>query len=176
MLSSGLGSAMATELTGSLLLLTTIDQDGGEPRRTPLGYAVADGAVVVMAGDNQAGWFRNALADPRVEVVLPGTRVRGSASLLTDRARRRAALRALLGAAPFASMMVGEVDLDDDTALDETGERFPILAITPTAILPGPFDPGGWAPRVNTWLLLVALPSAVAAAVGFAVSRLARRR
>ena len=46
----------------------------------------------------------------------------------------------------------------------ELAEAFPILAITPTAILPGPFDPGGVGARLNAalWTGLTALGVATA--------------
>jgi hypothetical protein len=48
-------------------------------------------------------------------------------------------------------------------------QAFPILAITPTAVLLGPFDPGGVGTRINTalWVLL--------GAAGFAAA-LSRRK
>ena len=170
MLGAGFGSLVVTDVTGSLLLLTTIDRVTGDAKRTPLGYAVVDGAVVVMSGSGPgAGWFRNAVADPRVEVVLPGTRLRGSASPVTDPARRRTALRALLDSMPVPSLMLG-THVADDPDLDELAARCPVLAITPTAVLPGPFDPRGWAPRVNTWLA-VATPVALGALAAAALRR-----
>ncbi len=160
MLGAGFGSLVVTDVTGSLLLLTTIDRTTGRAKRTPLGYAVVDGAVVVMSGSGaKAEWFRNAMADPRVEVVLPGTRLRGSASPVTDPNRRRSALRALLDSMPAPSLMLGDTD---SISLDELAARCPVLAITPTAVLPGPFDPHGWAPKLNTYLA-VAAPVALGA-------------
>ncbi|MCL2467820.1 MAG: nitroreductase family deazaflavin-dependent oxidoreductase [Micrococcales bacterium] len=163
MLGAGFGSLVVSDVTGSLLLLTTIDRHTGDLKRTPLGYAVVGGAVVVVSGSGpQAEWFCNALSDPRVEIVLPGTRLRGSASPVTDPARRRTALRALIDSMPMPSLMLGDRDADDDASIDELAARCPVLAITPTAVLPGPFDPRGWAPKLNTWLA-VAAPVAVGA-------------
>lgn len=171
MLGAGFGSLVVTDVTGSLLLLTTIDRTTGEPKRTPLGYAVVGGAVVVMSGSGaKAEWFRNAVADPRVEVVLPGTRLRGSASPVTDPGRRRTALRALLDSMPIPSLMLGCDPATDNTSLDELATRCPVLAITPTAVLPGPFDPHGWAPKLNTYLA-VAAPVALGALAATALRR-----
>ena len=171
MLGAGFGSLVVTDVTGSLLLLTTIDRTTGEPKRTPLGYAVVDGSVVMMSGSGpKAEWFRNALADPRVEVVLPGTRLRGSASPVTDPGRRRSALRALLDSMPVPSLMLGDQVATDDASLDELAARCPVLAVTPTAVLPGPFDPHGRAPRLNTWLALAA-PVALGALAAAALRR-----
>jgi len=174
MLGAGFGSLVVSDVTGSLLLLTTIDRHTGEPKRTPLGYAVVDGAVVVVSGSGpKAEWFRNALADPRVEVVLPGTRLRGSASPVSDPTRRRTALRALIASMPMPSLMLGDGDVNDDASIDELAARCPVLAVTPTAVLPGPFDPRGWAPKLNTFLA-VATPIVVGAIAVAALRRTQR--
>ena len=89
-LRAGLGPAVATGIGGSLLLLRTRGRTSGELRETPLGYAVVDGSIVVMAGfGRRSGWFCNALGNDEVEVVLPGTVLRGAASEITDPQRRR---------------------------------------------------------------------------------------
>jgi deazaflavin-dependent oxidoreductase (nitroreductase family) len=150
-LRAGLGPALASGIGGSLLLLRTRGRASGELRETPLGYAVLDGAIVVMAGfGRRSGWFRNALANDEVEAVLPGTVLRGTASEVTDPQRRRAALVALCTSMGLPGLAAGDVRHASAERLDELAGGLPVLAITPTAVLPGPFDPGGWASRLNT--------------------------
>ena len=49
-------------------------------RETPLNYLVADGSVWIIAGFGpETEWYRNLLADPAVEVVLPTRRLAGTA-------------------------------------------------------------------------------------------------
>ena len=152
---------------GSILLLRTTGRKSGLVREAPLGYTVIDGRVVVVAGyGRNAHWFRNALADPEVEVLLPGSRIAGRAVEITEPAELRATFRALV-----ESMgVVGQVTLGDirgktDAEVDRLAQGFPVLAIAPTAILPGPFDPGGIGTRINSASSILLVAVAVAATV-----------
>lgn len=167
---AGGGPLLATPAAGSILLLRTTGRKSGLVREAPLGYTVIDGRVVVVAGyGRRSHWFRNALAHPEVEVLLPGARIAGRAGEITEPAELRAAFRALV-----ESMgVVGQITLGDirgktDAEVDTLAQGFPVLAITPTAILPGPFDPGGIGTRINS------ASSVLLAVVGLAV--VARRR
>lgn len=158
LLHAGGGPLLTTPVAGSILLLRTTGRISGLVREAPLGYAVIDGRVVVCAGyGRSAHWFRNALADPQVEVLLPGALIAGRAAEITDPDERRAAFRALV----VSMGVIGRLTLGDlrgrtDGEVDVLAEAFPILAITPIAVRPGPFDPGGIGTRINTalWVLL----------------------
>ncbi len=71
-----------------VLLLTTTGRRSGLPRVTPLQYEEIDGEIWVgsMRGA-EADWFRNIVADPRVEVRVGSRRFRGTAEPVTDPAR-----------------------------------------------------------------------------------------
>ena len=164
---AGGGPLLATPAAGSILLLRTTGRKSGLVREAPLGYTVIDGRVVVVAGyGRNAHWFRNALADPEVEVLLPGSRIAGRAVEITEPAELRATFRALV-----ESMgVVGQVTLGDirgktDAEVDRLAQGFPVLAIAPTAILPGPFDPGGIGTRINSASSILLVAVAVAATV-----------
>lgn len=76
---------LTTTVAGSILLLRTTGWKSGLVREAPLGYAVIDGRVVVVAGYGRSTrWFRNALANPEVEVLLPGALIAGHAHEITD--------------------------------------------------------------------------------------------
>ncbi len=172
-LRAGLGPYLATPVMGSLLLLRTKGRVSGAVREAPLEYALHDGRVLVLAGYGRSShWFRNALAEPRVQVVLPGTVLDGVAEEITDPDERRAAFRVLVAALglPGRATLGPTADLTD-ARVDELAAALPILAITPTAVRPGPFDPGGVAVRVNGILLLA--PALVPAV--WLVRRIARR-
>jgi deazaflavin-dependent oxidoreductase (nitroreductase family) len=71
-----------------VLLLTTTGRKSGLPRVTPLQYERVDGLIYVMsARGTKADWFRNILADPRVEVRIKNRRWRGIAEPITDPVR-----------------------------------------------------------------------------------------
>ena len=146
-----------------MLLLRTVGRKSGLVRETPLGYALIDGRIVVIAGyGRRADWFRNALAHPQVEVVLPGARLRGLAKEITDPDERLAAFcTAIEAMAVVGYLTVGDLGEASPERLEEMAEAFPALAITPTAVLPGPFDPGGVGTR---WVTAVGVVGPLALA------------
>lgn len=171
MIRAGGGPLLTTTVAGSILLLRTTGWKSGLVREAPLGYAVIDGRVVVVAGyGRSAHWFRNALANPEVEVLLPGALIAGRADEITDPDEQRAAFRTLIESMGVVGRLtLGDVRGRTDAEVDLLAVAFPILAITPTAVRPGPFDPGGVGTRVNTAL------SVLLGAVGLAAV-LRRRR
>jgi deazaflavin-dependent oxidoreductase (nitroreductase family) len=162
----GGGPLLATPVAGSILLLRTTGRKSGLVREAPLGYTVIDGRVVVVAGYGRgAHWFRNAIADPAVEVLLPGALFAGRAEEITEPGPRRSAFRTLIATmGVVGGLTLGDVRGKSDAEVDVLAEAFPILAITPTAILPGPFDPGGVGTYLNTalWAGLAAIGGAAA--------------
>jgi deazaflavin-dependent oxidoreductase (nitroreductase family) len=151
---AGGGPLLTTPVAGSILLLRTTGRKSGLIREAPLGYTVFDGRVVVVAGyGRSAHWFLNAMADPEVEVLLPGALIAGRAQEITEPAERRAAFRALIESMGVVGRLtLGDVRGKSDAEVDTLAVAFPILAIAPTAIRPGPFDPGGIGTRINTAL------------------------
>ena len=166
----GLGPLLGTPVTGSILVLRTAGRRTGLIRAAPLGYVVLDGRVVVAAGyGRNSHWFRNALADPHVEIALPGAVLAGRAEEIVDPEQRRRALRALAAAlGVIGRATLGDPGHADDARVDELAEGFPLLAVTPTGVLPGPYDPGGSFWRIPT-------AATIGAGVAFLLARRARR-
>lgn len=146
MLRAGLGRLFSTPVTGSMLLLRTTGRRSGLRREAPLGYLIVDGAIYCCAGfGTSTGWYRNLLADPRVEVVLPsGLAIQGRAEPVTDEdewARVWPDYIRSLG-------VVGRLTLGDPASItptraDAIRERVPLVRIRPTGLATGPDDPGG---------------------------------
>ncbi|MBI3213697.1 MAG: nitroreductase family deazaflavin-dependent oxidoreductase [Mycobacterium sp.] len=66
-------------------LLETTGRKSGQPRRTPLGGKVVDGAFwFVSEFGDQSQYIRNIQADPRVRVRLRGKWRSGTAHLIPD--------------------------------------------------------------------------------------------
>ena len=151
---AGAGPLLATSQAGSIMVLRTVGRKSGLVREAPLGYAVLDGRVLVVAGfGRNAHWFRNALANPEVEVALPGAVLAGRAEEVTEPEARRAAFRAVMVAlGVVGKLTLGDVSLLTDDEVDDLAEAFPVLAVAPTEFRTGPFDPGGVFTRVNLWL------------------------
>jgi deazaflavin-dependent oxidoreductase (nitroreductase family) len=158
----GGGVLLATPLAGSILLLTTTGRVSGERREVPLCYAVVDGAVVVVAGYGHAAqWYRNAVAHPEVEVTLPAAAFAGRAVEVVDDDARVRAMRVVAASMGVAGRStLGDVAAMPDDEVLALARTLPMLAITPTAVLPGPFDPGGAATRavLAAWLALPLVP------------------
>jgi len=164
---AGGGPLLTTPVAGSILLLRTTGRKSGLVREAPLGYTVLDGRVVVVAGYGRtAHWFLNAVADPEVEMMLPGARIAGQAEEITEPDERRAAFRTQIQSMGVVGRLtLGDVSGKGDDEVDLLAQAFPILAITPTAVLPGPFDPGGIGTRINTALWVIVGAAGLSAVV-----------
>jgi hypothetical protein len=81
---------------------------------------------------------------PQVEVALPGAVLAGRAEEITDPMIRRRAFRAVAAALRVVGRVtLGNVEQADDARVDQLADSFPLLAVTPTGVLPGPYEPGG---------------------------------
>lgn len=70
---------------GAVLLLTTTGRRSGKPHTIGLQYEWIDGAYWVGAADGtRADWYRNLLANPRVEVQAGKIKVSATAAVVTD--------------------------------------------------------------------------------------------
>jgi deazaflavin-dependent oxidoreductase (nitroreductase family) len=160
LLRSGLGAVISNPATGYLLLLRTRGRRTGLTREVPLGYVVLDGALYCCAGfGEQTAWYRNVLADGRVEVVLPGRTFVGRASPVTDPDEWLRAYRALMGSLGVVSRSVlGDVRSMDDQTLLARHRTIPLVRISPTAVVAGALDPGGhaWLGAAVAWLVVLA--------------------
>ena len=146
---NGFGWLVGNPMTGHLMLLRTRGRRSGLLREAPLGYVIRDGAVYCVAGYGEpTPWFRNLVADPNVEVVLPTRRFQGHAEPVTDPAEWLATYRALIESFGLVGRaVVGDVRRLDDATLLERHRALPVVRITPrygdAPLVAGPFDPGG---------------------------------
>jgi deazaflavin-dependent oxidoreductase (nitroreductase family) len=68
-----------------VLLLTTTGRKSGSPRVTPLQYEEIDGIFYVgSARGDKSDWYRNILANPKVEVRVKSHRFVGMAEAIDD--------------------------------------------------------------------------------------------
>jgi deazaflavin-dependent oxidoreductase (nitroreductase family) len=76
-------------LVGKLiLLLTTTGRKSGQARVTPLQYEEIEGKIYLgSARGTHADWYRNILADGRVQVRIKNHRITGTAEVVTDPCR-----------------------------------------------------------------------------------------
>jgi deazaflavin-dependent oxidoreductase (nitroreductase family) len=145
---AGLGPWVSTPVGGWILLLRVRGRKSGIMRETPLNYVIADGAAWIMAGFGlRTEWYRNLLADPSVEVRLPGRGFDGTAEEVLDPAIRARMIPALVRSTGLPGMMVvpSPMTTPDEVILDATA-FVPLIRIRPadgSVLEPGPDDPGG---------------------------------
>jgi deazaflavin-dependent oxidoreductase (nitroreductase family) len=163
---AGLAAWLGNPLTGWQLLLTTTGRKSGLRRRTPLGYLIADGAAWVMAGYGSSTlWYRNLLADPAVDVLLPARPpFAADATDILDPIVRARIIPRLVRSMALPGTMVGCLPWSvPDERIVELAAWVPLIRLTPAdgpVLVPGPDDPGGlgW-----TWRTLVATLATAAA-------------
>src|SRR5262245_52274610 len=86
------GGRISSMYPAPVMLLTTTGAKSGQPRTLPLTYAI-DGDGIILIGSNYGGkshpaWYRNLLANPRVEVLAGNHSGSYLASQITDPAER----------------------------------------------------------------------------------------
>jgi deazaflavin-dependent oxidoreductase (nitroreductase family) len=159
----GLGAFVGSPAGGYIMVLKTVGAKTGKTRYTPLNYAILDGQVYCIAGWGQlAHWYRNLLAHPDVELLLPGGAIAGVAEQVTNPDEALRARRQVLQNAGFVAFVAGLNPFTaTDAALREKTRDTIVVRIRPTGIGLGAGDPGGWLwvvswaahVAVGTWLL-----------------------
>jgi deazaflavin-dependent oxidoreductase (nitroreductase family) len=170
---AGFGEWLGTPFGGYILLLRVRGRRSGAMREAPLSYLVAEGSAWVMAGfGSRTDWYRNLLADPAVEVFLPGRRFAATATEETDSATRGRILPRLARAAGLPGLMVG---VNPWTAADEAVlaalDHVPLIRLDP---VPGPIEPGPDDPGGRAWIWRQALVTALTIGLIAAVARIVR--
>lgn len=163
---AGLAAWLGNPLTGWQLLLTTTGRRSGLRRPTPLGYLVADDAAWVLAGYGPSTlWYRNLVANPDVEVLLPARPPFAALATETlDPAVRARIIPLLVRSMALPGAAIGDLPwrASDERILELTA-WVPLVRLAPVEdglLIAGPDDPGGlgW-----TWRTLAAtLATAIA--------------
>jgi deazaflavin-dependent oxidoreductase (nitroreductase family) len=181
LLRAGLGSWLGSPLGGWMLLLRVRGRKSRLVREIPLSYLVDEGAAWVMAGFGpRTQWYRNLLADPQVEVILPGRTRRCVADEVLDRDVRRRILPKLLRATGVPGYMSGcdPWRAPVDRVLEVTA-WVPLIRLRPVGepLVAGPDDPGGlgWVWRQAVAISLTVWVARIAARVVGRIGSRARR-
>lgn len=146
---AGLAAWLGSPLAGWQCLLTTTGRRSGLRRDTPLAYIVMGGAAWVLAGYGPTTlWYRNLLAEPRVELRLPGRQgIAARADAVTDAGVRAHVIPPLCRSMALPGAMVGCFPpISPDERILECVSWVPLVRIAPAdgrPLLPGPDDPGG---------------------------------
>ena len=137
---------LARRLGPRLLLVTTTGRRTGRARTVGLNYARDGDVVYVISGFGRTDWFRNLVADPRVQVQIGADRWSGEARPVSDQAEQQRA-RTLFseqalgqGPPPALRPLVRRMGLDYEAEvrrLHDPGLELPIVAIRRRAPRPG---------------------------------------
>jgi deazaflavin-dependent oxidoreductase (nitroreductase family) len=149
---------------GRVMVLTTIGRASGIPRRTPLNYALVDGAIYCAAGFGSiSDWYRNIRANPAVELWLPDGWWAGEAREVGSDSARLPLLRAVLIGSGIVAPLVGvnPHTLSDD-ALAAATANYHLIRIDRAAACTGPGGPSdlAWIWPLGTIAALVLVVSA----------------
>ena len=150
----GLGPFFGNPLSGYVMVLRTIGRKTGKVRYVPVNYAIVNGCVYCLVGFGRTSpWFLNLLANPDIDVILPGGAIAGHVEEATDGEERRVVLRQILKNAGFATLFEGlnPYRATDEALARKTADQ-PLVRIRPTGMGNGASDPGGWA---WVWMVLV---------------------
>ena len=166
LLRSGLGRWIGSPPTGYFLLLHTTGRKSGQPRVTPLNYAIDQGCVICLAGfGEQAHRLKNIQSDPNVRVRLPDRVLDGLATTVADRAEARRLAVAVARNCGFALVFEHpRCLLMSDEQLAAQLDARPVVRIQPVGapVAAGAYDPGGRGWVVPRLLQSLALLGAVA--------------
>jgi deazaflavin-dependent oxidoreductase (nitroreductase family) len=142
----GLGPLMVNPFSGYIMVLKTVGRKSGVIRYAPVNYAIRHGSVYCISGGGRSSdWYKNAMAHPELEVLLPAGAVFGTVAEVTDPVERCILLRSILKNAGFAGFLEGfNPYAISDEQLVLKCESLPVLRIRPAGVANGAFDPGGW--------------------------------
>src|SRR3989304_9219733 len=104
----GLGPILGSPFGGYIMVLKTRGHKTGRWRYTPLNYAISNGNVYWIAGFGKVShWYRNILAEPRVELILPAMAAAGKTEIVNDAAERQTVIRQVMINSGFAAFVFG---------------------------------------------------------------------
>ena len=156
----GLGGWGNGPQTSQVMVLVHRGRKSGLLRRTPVNYAVVDDVLYCAAAyGDRADWYRNAMADPRVQLWLPDGWYTGEVEEVSpDDPQRLALLRQVLIASGFAAPLFAGVNPKtlSDEKLAELCAPYRLLRIYPSEACTGSGGPGdlAWMWPVTTFVLL----------------------
>jgi len=151
----GLGSMIVSPLAGYIMVMKTIGRKSGKVRYAPVNYAIWKGKVYCLSGGREGSdWYKNLLAHPEIELILPGGAMFARVAAPYAGEDRLAILRQVLKNAGFAGFFEGYNPwMINDAELQERSVDIPVLEFTPLGLGSGASDPQGWA--WVSWLLLL---------------------
>ncbi|MDP3721659.1 MAG: nitroreductase family deazaflavin-dependent oxidoreductase [Anaerolineaceae bacterium] len=152
---------MGNPFSGYIMVLKVVGRKSGKLRYAPVNYAIYQGSVWCISGGRKTSdWYKNLLANPAIEMIMPGGAIYGQVSEENDPETRRIVIRRVLKNAGFAGFFEGynPWKISDEEMHSKIG-NIPLLKITPTGIGNGASDPSGlaWISVLVLAILLIVL-------------------
>lgn len=154
----GLGPIFVNPFFGYMMVLKNIGRKSGKTYYTPVNYTIHKGNVYCISGGRKTSdWFRNLVAIPEIEIILPGGAIFARAEEISDMEEKRLVARQVLINAGFAGFFEGYNPhrISDDELQDKISD-LPVLRFHPLGLGSGATDPSGWA-----WILTILLTVAI---------------
>jgi deazaflavin-dependent oxidoreductase (nitroreductase family) len=108
---------------GRIMIIKHVGRKSGQVRLVPVNYAVVTDEIYCTAGfGSSSDWYRNIVANPQVELWLPGKKIQARAEDVSDAPQRAAWLRAVIIASGVVGPLFGvnPKKLDDQALLEIT--------------------------------------------------------
>lgn len=159
----GLGPLFGNPFSGYIMVMKVIGRKSGQTRFAPVNYAIHNGDIYCVSGGRRSSdWYKNLLARPEVELILPGGAIFARVEEISDPETRRVVIRQILKNAGFAGFFEGynPFTIPDDELTTKSAD-LPLLRFHPLGLGNGASDQGGWAwawvwilTLLALWLLL----------------------
>ena len=118
---------------GRIMVIKHRGRKSGREYLTPVNYAIVDGEIYCTAGfGSVSDWYRNMLANPRVELWLPEGKDYYCAEDISDSPNRLFLLRQVIIASGFAGPLFGiNPKKLDDVQLDAISREYRLVHFRP---------------------------------------------
>jgi deazaflavin-dependent oxidoreductase (nitroreductase family) len=143
----GLGGVMTNPLSGYIMVMKTIGRKSGKVRYAPVNYTIWNGNVYCISGGRtHSDWYQNLLANPEIEIIMPGGGIYARVSAPYIGMDRLSIIRQVLKNAGFAGFFEGYNPWTvSDAELEKKTIDIPVIQLAPIGIGAGASDPQGWA-------------------------------
>ena len=149
----GFGPLFGNPLSGYIMVLKAVGRKSGKIRYAPVNYAIHKGQIFCVSGGRRSSdWYRNLMAIPRVEVILPSGPLYVQVEDASESPEKVIITRQILKNAGFAGFFEGYNPFTiSDAELTARSADLPLLRLQPIGVGNGASDPGGLA---WVWALL----------------------
>jgi len=139
-----------------MMVMKTIGRKSGKTYYTPVNYAIHKGNIYCISGGRRTSdWFRNILANPEIEIILPGGAIFAHAEEVSDADEKLALTRQVFINAGFAGFFEGfNPRRISNEELQKKISNLPLLRFQPRGLGSGAADPAGWG---WIWLIVITI-------------------